>query len=58
MLGGELLGGERVHGAGVGGAVGEAEVRFQGQVVEVQFRFGAGGEHGDDAAEGRRLRGG
>lgn len=56
--GGERADEEGVHGYGVGGAIADGVVRFEGEVVEVEFSFLAGGEDGDDSGERTRGVGG
>lgn len=55
VRGGEGADEEGVHGHGVGGAVANGIVRFEGEVVEGEVPFLAGGEDGDDSGE--RTRG-
>lgn len=53
--GGEGADEEGVHGYGVVGAIADGVVRLEGEVVEVEFTFCAGGKDGDDT--GKRPRG-
>lgn len=58
VSGSEVAGEEGVHGYGVAGAVAERVVVAEGEVVEVELAFCAGGEDGDDAGEIPWVRGG